>query len=342
MSWLKNGDETAMHEIVLAPLEWEDAEEYTVNELFGCMARCASYVAGAKGDYIIRLRVLKLVGGSRWKALEGQAIRAGYLTRVELEDGSPAYQLVKETGLFHMISAAERERNNQHRNDTRNPKLTMPIRLRDGDQCRWCGLVVYWGGDKKSARAGTYDHLQGRAEPGTVETMVVACKACNESRQDDREGWTKQLLPAPIDPFYSEGTAKQLNKHGYTVTASDAPRVKEPSSGQTNGSPAAAHSATTPAPAVETPEKRPAPAPEPGPSQDASKTETPGSGRSRQTEGVTDQAAPGRDGTGSGRGGPGRAGGRAHHPSKPNRQQDPSTDQPRPGTRKRPRRRKRK
>ncbi|MGG7653525.1 hypothetical protein [Kocuria rosea] len=330
-------------------MEWEDGGYQLKNELFGLIAICCSVVAALKGDYVIGRGVFIREAGPDWPRLEEAAVRAGYVTRVQLEDGSPALKLVEDTSLFHMIPRAERDRNNQHRNDTRRAELTIPVRVRDGDQCRYCGIVVHWG-DRRGGRGGTYDHLDPSRPAESPEDLVACCRTCNSARQDDLASFDKELKPAPTDPFYSASTAKLLAKHGITVQATDnRTPVKEATSGQTNGATTAAHSKATPAPAVEPSEQRPAEAPEPGPSKDAPKTTDRGSGRSRQNEGVTDQAAPGRDGSGSGRAreGSGRVGSLAPPPPEKSRPENPPTDQPRPGDhkpgkRKRPRRRKKK
>jgi hypothetical protein len=96
----------------------------------------------------------------------------------------------------------------------------MAVKERDGDGCRYCGIVVYWRGDRRSKKAGTYDHrIPGQA--ATVDTSVVACAECNGTRGGyQRHGMTLEqidehvpLLPAPTEPYYSEFTADQLTKH---------------------------------------------------------------------------------------------------------------------------------
>lgn len=120
---------------------------------------------------------------------------------------------------------------NQQRKDSRNTKLTSAVRHRDGDSCRYCSKIVYFGGDKKSARAGGYariggtmDHLTA-GEKGTFETLVVACGECNSTKGANRI--ELELQPPPARPFYSEATAAWLATHGYEVEASEhRPRAK--------------------------------------------------------------------------------------------------------------------
>ena len=94
----------------------------------------------------------------------------------------------------------------------------MPIRARDGDACRWCGNVVYWG-NQKGGRGATYDHLNPGVPAETPEDMVVACRSCNSSRKDNA-GWAVDLLPAPKTPYFSAKSAAWLTENGVPTKAS--------------------------------------------------------------------------------------------------------------------------
>lgn len=275
-----------MHPVVLQAMEHDDADDRTLNELFGCFARCAAYIANYEGDYVIRLGAFKTIAGmSRWSALEAQGVAAGYVTRVQLEDGSPALKLVEDEDLFNMIPRSAREWTNQRKADARNTKLTVPVRLRDGDGCRYCGDIVIWG-DQKSRRGATYDHRKA-GQPGTVDTIVVACRECNSTRLKAREEFDRQhpLLPEPKDPYYSRSTASWLAKHGRHVTPSDGSRKTSPAgqaygtasavpdpepvvaSGQAYGTEVPAASESVPATAVEHTDDAGTTVPDPEPSQ---------------------------------------------------------------------------
>lgn len=343
MSWLKSSDASHSHPAVFQALEHPEADDRTVNELFGCMARCAAYVAAFEGDYVVRLGPFKQIAGmSRWQLLIDQAVSAGYATRVELEDGAEALRLVEDEELFHMIPRSARDWANQRHRDARNLALTVPVRLRDGDGCRWCGVIVNWR-DRKSARGGTYDHIvPGKA--GTPETFVVACKSCNSSRQDDIASWEKELLPIPSKPYYTRESAAWLTGHGENVAPTDGSRKTRPrASSPANGATAAAHS-EPPAPAAQAPEQRPAPAPEPETSQ-APQADPADINRSSEETAIADLDLSGRVGTG--RAGPGRDrsgqdGSPALHTRTETRHEKPATDRPPSPKRNRPRRRKRK
>jgi len=189
MPWLRVGDTAADHPVTLAPLEDEAADERTVNELFGFAVRCAVRAAAHETDYVVTVGTARSVAGGRYETLVPAAIRAGYFSWVELEaeDGTTrrALKLLEEADLFHMILRDERAWTNARKRDTSNPTLTAPVRERDGDACRWCGQVVVWSGDRKSGRAGTYDHVRPGQPAESPDDLVVACKTCNSARGDE-------------------------------------------------------------------------------------------------------------------------------------------------------------
>lgn len=344
MSWVRLGDESGMHEVVMAPLNWEEAPLDRAWVLFGVMTRAVTFVAMHKGDYILtRAKFMQAaMPVPYWDELWGQAVRAGYGHEVKLEDGTRALKLVEDKTLYHMISREAKEANNQHRNDTRKADVRARVKLRDGDNCRWCGKVVEFN-DHRSSRAGTYsavsdlppehlDHLHGKdpkGKPAKPDMIVVSCGPCNQSRQDDREGWTKQLLSVPDKPFYSVDTAAYIKRH-LNIDV-------EPSEHRTKYT-------LTEAPPVVTP-------PDSAPSSEVEHTgvephgQVSSSTARTESEAPTEPVMPGRDGTGLE--GKGLDGGATPPPPQVHRHENPPTDSPRPGDhkpgkRKRPRRRKKK
>lgn len=272
-------DTSADHPITLSALEDDDADDRILNELFGFAARCAVRSAQHEQDYIVTVGTARSVAGSitRFTALADAAVRAGYFTRVELEqeDGSfrPAFKLVEDDDLFHMILKDERAWTNQRKRDTRNTSLTVPVRLRDGDACRWCGQVVVWSGDRKSGRAGTYDHLKAGQGAASPEDMVVACKACNSARQaDENDSWDGILMDPPQSPYYSKASVTFLAKHGHQVKASERRKPYRVAPAAATGKHASVETETVESPAVVRPAvERPqgaAPA-DPAPAEDA-------------------------------------------------------------------------
>lgn len=235
MPWLKQGDAAANHPIVLAPVEMDDADDRLVNECFGFVGRCATQAAAYEQDYIITVGTARHMAGSlaRYNALIAAAKFSGYITEVQvIIDGEErkAFKLVEDNDLFHMILKAEREWNNQRKRDTRNPVLTVKVRLRDGDACRYCGKSVSWG-DNKSGRGATYDHTNP-GQGGTVDTLVVCCRECNGRRGDDPDSIWK-TLPVPAEPLYGPATVAFIEKHGTPVqpTYTRTPTTPAPDNG---------------------------------------------------------------------------------------------------------------
>ncbi|WP_422934966.1 HNH endonuclease [Sinomonas sp. P47F7] len=292
-----------------------------MNELFGFVARCATQSAAHELDYVVTVGTARALAGSigRYQVLAAAAKRCGYWTETTIrnEDGDErqAWKLTEDEDLFHMILKAERAWTNQRKKDARDPALVVPVRLRDGDSCRYCGKTVSWK-DRRSGRSGTYDH----ADPGkaaTFETYVVACRECNGRRGDDPESAWK-TIPAPSEPLYGPETTDFLAKHGVDVE----PTYTRPAPASADGAGADAIEATeaapgptapappAPGPAVEQPEATEA-APAPGdeatearPASQAAtvaapgRTDLAGSGRSEVS-----RTKPRRDGTGRDRSG---------------------------------------
>lgn len=218
MPWLRVGDTSITHPVVLRALELEEADGRTLWELFGFVTACAIHAAGHKTDYIVELGTIRSIAGlSEAPRLIKSAIACGYFTEVKGEDGRTAYKIIDDKELFHMRLKEDIEWENRQRNDTRNKALIVPIRKRDGDACRWCGKVVFWG-DQKGPRGATYDHIKPGVGATSPDDMVVACRACNGSRKNDVFAWANRTpLPAPDEPHYGQKTARYLADNGETV-----------------------------------------------------------------------------------------------------------------------------
>ena len=226
MPWLKVSDTAAQHRIVWRALEIPGASMQSMWSLFGQVLALAVEAAAFKTDYVVeRGSILKFTGTpDAAQKFIADATFCGYLTgEVPLDDGRIAYRLVEDEDLFHMRLREEIDWENRRRNDTRNGALIVPIRARDGDACRWCGHVVYWG-NQKGGRGATYDHLNPGVPAETPDDMVVACRSCNSSRKDNA-GWAVDLLPAPKTPYFSAKSAAWLTENGVPTKAS-APSAK--------------------------------------------------------------------------------------------------------------------
>jgi hypothetical protein len=220
MPWLRIGDTAANHPIALAVLEDPAADDRLLNEVFGFVTRCALQSTAHLTDYMISRGTAIQIGGiSRVDTLLAAAVDAGYLAHGEMiVDGvaRPAYKLLDEPDFIHMRTKEEIEWERQRKTDNSNPALIVPVRLRDGDACRYCGLVVdFRPGMRRGRIAGTYDHR----EPGqkaTIETYVVACNGCNATRgAAPNADQILPLLPEPIKPYYSGVTIEWIRTNDW-------------------------------------------------------------------------------------------------------------------------------
>lgn len=212
MPWTKSGDTAATYPRLLAVDELPTADDYSVNEVAGFILRLFFHSAGHMTDYVVRFGDVKAMGGGRHELLVSQAVAAGLLEPVSGEGRGRVWKLVEDPEFIHVRRRAEVQFDRQRDKDRRNPDLTMPVRLRDGDGCRYCGNTVNWA-DRKSGRAGTYDH-RNPGQAATVESYVVSCKSCNSKRQDDPDADEHTpLLPPPPVPLYSKKTREILEAY---------------------------------------------------------------------------------------------------------------------------------
>ncbi|MFJ2618180.1 hypothetical protein [Glutamicibacter sp. NPDC087344] len=233
MSWLKQSDIAADHPLVMRILEWKDYDDRLLNEMYGWVNRCATKSAAHDMDYVVPTGIARSMAFGRYEELKAAAVFCGiFFERViqeEITDDKgnvtgtqprSVLKLVEEKDLFHMILRSEKEWEAQRQYDNRNSERTGPVRLRDGDECRWCGRITRWDADRRSARMGTIDHLKP-GEDVSTDDLVVACKSCNSSRQEG-DSWDKKLRSVPSSPYYSVATAKWLfEKCGHRVLATE-------------------------------------------------------------------------------------------------------------------------
>ena len=220
MPWLRSGDNAATHPKLLAAYALSGGDVRAINEAAGFLWRCAMQSAGHTTDYVVDEGTALLMGMTEAERLVDLCVRAGTLIEQPATSSGRRWKIVdNDPDFIHMRLKDEIEWERQQREDNRNPSLIVPVRLRDGDQCRYCGRLVKWSARKGGIR-GTYDHR----EPGvaaTIDTLVVACGACNSGRRDTVDADERYpLRPPPVTPFYSESTAAFLKGHGYTVKVS--------------------------------------------------------------------------------------------------------------------------
>lgn len=210
MPWLRIGDNAATYHALMNIAVLPDADDRLLNEVFGWLVRCASSSAGHLTDYIVEAGIALNLAGSRerYDTLVAAASRVG-LIEILPDESVPAYRIVEDSDFIHMRTKAAVKHERQRQKDRRTPELTSRVRARDGDCCRYCGVVVNWH-DRVGARRGTYDHgVPGQA--ATVETYFVCCGSCNESMSD---GPRFARLDAPALPYYTTETLQLLEKHG--------------------------------------------------------------------------------------------------------------------------------
>lgn len=231
MPWAKSSDTAAHHPVVLAPAAFDGwapprwTQTDLINLLAGIFHRAATESAGYTTDYVVRRGVLYGIAGDNWLHWAQLMERAGYLTPTELPDGEHAWKLIDDPEhLVHIRLKDELDWERQRRADNGNPALVIPVRLRDGDGCRYCGVIVVWGA-QKGGRGGTYDHRTPGKQATGPDDLRVSCRACNSRRKDhpDADEWCPPL-PAPVTPHYGPKTVALLAEHGHHVRRTTAQR----------------------------------------------------------------------------------------------------------------------
>lgn len=224
MPWLKGGDNAATYPKVMQIAGFKDVDpDVVVNEVFGWLTRCMLQGAGHTTDYHLDVGTAYMLGGRRTDALVALCKKARLLTEVKL-DGIRTFKLIEDPEFMHMRLKAEIDAERQRLRDLGNPALTVPVLQRDGDHCRYCGVLTQWRG-KTSSRTRTLDHRHGLGEPATIDTLVVACMGCNSSRQID-PCWDDEhpLRPPPERPIFGRWAAEYLTEHGFPTL----PNVTKP------------------------------------------------------------------------------------------------------------------
>lgn len=219
MAWLRSGDTANTDPRLLRVFEHPAFDDRLKCEAWGFVHLCATQAAEHNTDYVVSIGAAALAAGShaRATALLEVAEFCGLMEQIE-DDGRTLWRIVEDSDLLHMRSAEEIERDAQRKRDNANHGLIIPVRVRDGDQCRYCRKTVQFG-DRKSGRGGTYDHREGVGNDTTVDTLVVACRECNRDRGDDPAADLRiPLLPPPRAPYYSAGTAKFINDNSWAIS----------------------------------------------------------------------------------------------------------------------------
>lgn len=296
MPWTRAGDSAATYPALIQLQGAPGADERTVNEVFGWLMRSAFQSAAHLTDYVIDAGTAYMLGGTRTDELVRLCVAAGLLTETTTGNGIRAWTLIQDPEFIHIRLRQEIEWERQQRNDTRDPALTVPVKLRDGDNCRWCGVLVMYRG-KKSNRTATMDHLRP-GEPATVDTLVVTCLGCNSGRRNNVELWedNHKIRAAPAVPNYGKWTAKFLTDNGWPVQVNV--RSDDESATVAAAGNARPDQAVRP---VAPPAARPAPVDAPAAPTPVQEPQEPQESPPKSTSQVdrTSSAGSGRDGSGS-------------------------------------------
>lgn len=231
MPWVRVGDNAATYPKLMQIAGFPGADQRTINEVRGWLDACAWQSGLHTTDYSIDPGTAQMFGGSRTKKIVEWCVRAELLTPVD-RDGVTHWLIIDDPDFINIRTRAELDWEKQRRDDRNNHGITVPVRLRDGDQCRWCGVKVEWRG-RGSHKSAELDHLQPGV-PATIATLVVACRRCNGSRQDNPQ-WDDdhQLRPPPPSPLYGPITANFLTENGYPTEPTAAHATRQASSADT-------------------------------------------------------------------------------------------------------------
>ena len=214
MAWLRVGDNINTHPLMSRLVEACEYDHALKNEALGLFIAMATSSAAHLTDYVVEPGLVGVLAPGREKllldVLRGAALVESFKDE---EEGRWLYRLTNDSEFVHMRSRAEVEIDRDRSRDRRNPELTIPVRVRDGDECRWCGRTVKFA-DHKSRRGGTIDSLNSHKE-STIETLVVACRGCNSDRKDGKPGF--KLLAEPVVPHYEPSTIDFINNHEWSI-----------------------------------------------------------------------------------------------------------------------------
>ena len=211
MAWLRIGDNASTHPKMSLLLEMSGFDHRLKNEAFGLMVSLATVSAAHLSDYLVEPGLIAQFAPGREKELINILVNTALIERIQV-DGRWQYKLHNDEEFIHMRLKDEVEIDRARKRDQRRPELIIPVRVRDGDQCRWCEKTVSWT-DRKSARAATIDSLTGHRD-SSVDTLVVACNGCNSAGHEGKE---RHLKPAPSkgSVYYSPQTIAYVNNSDY-------------------------------------------------------------------------------------------------------------------------------
>lgn len=209
MAWLRIGDTSASHSARLRLNML--AGERQGREAWGFAIDCAATAAQNETDYFVSGGVAYSHGRSRTNALAKLLVGAG-LWVPHVVSGEDGWRMLDDPNLWHMRTREEIEQEKSSR--PRRVEDEVAVRLRDGDECRYCRVPVRRDADRRSTRGGQYDHVV----PGQPD-VVVSCRGCNREKAGRSAAeWEaaggRSLKPPPEVPFYSARTRAWFESKG--------------------------------------------------------------------------------------------------------------------------------
>ncbi|MBV7294914.1 hypothetical protein KRX51_03145 [Corynebacterium sp. TAE3-ERU12] len=227
MAWVRISDDALSYPKLLRVAEHPNYWPGARTEVFGFFVQMVTITAAHLTDGVVGFGEALMCAedpNRAWSLIE-LCTAAGLMT-----DASDAerqrWELLNDPEFVGFKTAAEVTIDRQRKRDSRNPTLVIPVRYRDGDQCRYCAKTVDWQ-DRSGNRGATYDHRR-RGKDITPEDLVVACRECN-SRRLDKDTYAADeflpLLPPPSEPWYSPSTrtffarSQWAHDHDYVLPA---------------------------------------------------------------------------------------------------------------------------
>lgn len=213
MAWQRHGDtiNDAPEYMTLHELAADRGDDRLVGEIRGYTDMLFTWSAQAFSDYEVPYgAALKIIGASRASEALKVMEQCGLVENISTE-GNRRWRLLKRDSFVHLILRDEKAMEAKRRRDRNKGGLVVPVLLRDGDHCRYCGSEVNWK-DNKNDEGGTYDHREPEKET-TPENFVVSCRGCNRARADlPAPDVDLPLMEPPEIPVYGEQTREKLSR----------------------------------------------------------------------------------------------------------------------------------
>ncbi|WP_257183416.1 hypothetical protein [Corynebacterium cystitidis] len=222
MAWTRHGDNELTHPAMARllsatapkdnPLEVDHVKWAASFGVFSLLASISG--AHLTDGYVEMGMISRIAPGWETEVLDileaaGLAKRIKTADPTRPEDPTPRWMIkldLSDEEFVHIRKKDEVELDRRRARDSRDEDMMMTVRVRDGDQCRWCGRTVSWK-SRRGYRRAQIDSLNNH-EDSTPETLVVSCHRCNDLRGKGKE---LKLRPAPKHPYYTDHTIALVN-----------------------------------------------------------------------------------------------------------------------------------